>query len=1073
MSKEQRETIPYTLGLDIGIASVGAALLVEDHILALHVRTFDRAETADKGESLNKARRDARSVRRRLRRRAHRLERLRKLFQKKGLVKSATPDAFVSSNASPWELRARGLEEKLSELNWAAVLYHIVKHRGFQSNRKSEVKDDEKVGQMLSGVKGNQKLLKENGFRTVGELAARHGEFAEAKRNKGGEYKRTFERKDLEDELRQLFAKQRECGNTHADENFEQAVHELLMARRPTLSGNDLLDMVGKCTFEKDEYRAPRATYTAQRFVWVQKLSNLRIGTFGHRKKDSRSLSGDEYALLLNKPFENAKLTFKQVRKMLDLGDDDFFIGLSYPTGGKQDKDPETAALYEAKSHHALRKAYKGNGLKLEWARDSQNPERLDIIAYALTVYKEDDSVREYLREHGIEENIIEVVLEVSFSTFLHLSLKALRNLLPLMEQGKTYVEAAAKVYNHHSQTTGNEKSRYIPRLSQDDIRNPVVHRALNQARKLVNAIVREYGSPNAVHIELARDLSNSYDERRKIQKGQDEYRDIKERDKNDFMEKFGHEPKGLELMKWQLYREQDSKCSYSQKPIALNRLCEAGYVEVDHALPYSRSYDNSKNNKVLVLTKENRDKGNRTPYEYLDGESNSEEWCKFEVAVLANKKIRKAKQRKLLRKDFGKDVASEFRERHLTDTRYICKYFKNMVESYLQLRDDSERRCVVISGALTGHLRARWGLIKVRADGDLHHALDAAVVAACSWSMVKRLSDYSRRDELEYARGECIDYETGEIIDLQKLEKEFPKPWPLFRQELLARLSDEPTDILSRLEDYPKAWAEDVKAVRVSRAPTRRRSGAAHQDTIRSAKWLDEKKSMVKKPLTKLKLKDIAMIVGHDDPRNTQLIKAIEARLKAHGDDGKKAFAEPLYKPSAASKQSPRVRSVKIFETQKSGICVRGGIAANGDMVRTDVFTDGKRFYVVPVYVSDMVKKKLPDKAVVTNKPENEWIPMEAEKGYSFMFSLYPNDWVKVQAQNKPTKEGYFAGMDRTTGAIHLWCHDRDRSVGKDGLQRSIGIKTAVSVEKYHVNLLGQLYKVWKEKCTHPGKFN
>ena len=65
--------IPYTLGLDIGMASVGAALLTESRILALHVRTFDKAETAKEGESLNKIRRDSRLTRRRIRRRAFRL----------------------------------------------------------------------------------------------------------------------------------------------------------------------------------------------------------------------------------------------------------------------------------------------------------------------------------------------------------------------------------------------------------------------------------------------------------------------------------------------------------------------------------------------------------------------------------------------------------------------------------------------------------------------------------------------------------------------------------------------------------------------------------------------------------------------------------------------------------------------------------------------------------------------------------------------------------------------------------------------------------------------------------------
>lgn len=158
----------YTLGLDIGMASAGAALLAEDRILALHVRAFDKAETPD-GESLNSIRRNARLTRRRLRRRAHRLLRLCRLLKRHGLIESAVPEAFAGLKKSPWLLRAEGLDRLLARQEWAAVLYHIVKHRGFQSNRKSEAAADEKVGQMLGGVNRNRELLAEarrDGIRT-------------------------------------------------------------------------------------------------------------------------------------------------------------------------------------------------------------------------------------------------------------------------------------------------------------------------------------------------------------------------------------------------------------------------------------------------------------------------------------------------------------------------------------------------------------------------------------------------------------------------------------------------------------------------------------------------------------------------------------------------------------------------------------------------------------------------------------------------------------------------------------------------------------------------------------------
>ncbi len=196
----QSKNLPYTLGVDIGIASTGAALLLDDHILGLHVRTFDKAETDKEGDSLNKIRREARLTRRRLRRRAHRLLRLCRLFKRIGLIEAATPSIFTLP-VSTWLLRADALNRRMTNHEWASVLYHIVKHRGFQSNRKSEIKGDEKAGEMKSGVERNQQLLAKSDFRSVGELAARHRDFSQAKRNKGGGYNHTFARADLQAEL--------------------------------------------------------------------------------------------------------------------------------------------------------------------------------------------------------------------------------------------------------------------------------------------------------------------------------------------------------------------------------------------------------------------------------------------------------------------------------------------------------------------------------------------------------------------------------------------------------------------------------------------------------------------------------------------------------------------------------------------------------------------------------------------------------------------------------------------------------------------------------------------------------
>jgi CRISPR-associated endonuclease Csn1 len=1068
----QKENHPYTLGLDIGMASVGAALLLPDsqRILALHVRTFDKAETAKEGESLNKIRRDARLIRRRIRRRVHRLVRLARLMKRHGLIDAATPESFALPDTSPWTLRAEGLDRLLEPKEWASVLYHLVKHRGFQSNRKSEAKADEKAGQMLSGVSRNQALLKETGYRTMGELAAKHQAFEYAKRNKGGAYTHTFARADIEAELALLFERQNTFGCRFASADFYVAVRDLLLARKPTLSGANLLKMIGKCTFEKSEFRAPKASYRAERFVWLGKLNNLKIVGGG----DARSLTDAERRLIIDLPFTQAKLTFKQVRKALDLEPHQRFNLLSYRFDPKgRDKDPEDATLFEAKYFHTLRKAYEAAGLKTEWQRDALDPERLDALAYALTCYKDDAEARDWMTAQGIQSPIIEAVLNESFDQFIQLSQKALKAILPHMEAGERYDQAVKSAgYNHSQPDAAAEKQKTLPAPDKDIIRNPVVYRALNQARKLVNAIIARYGPPAAVHIELARDLSKPWDERKKIEREQKEFQAEKEKAFADFEDRFNFRPKGPDLQKWRLFREQLDQCPYCQQALEVDRLFEPGYAQVDHALPYSRSFDDSMNNKVVVHTKCNQDKGNRTPYEAFDGANNSEHWQRFAAWVQSNKALRQAKRNRLLRVNFGVDEAEEFRDRNLNDTRYICKEFKHMIETHLAWHPDStaDNRCVVLSGQLTSLLRARWGLIKVRSEGDLHHALDAAVIAATSRSLIKRMSDYSRREELEQVRNRYIDPETGEVLDLsalRQIEADFPKPWPHFRDELLARLSANPSQQLERLANYDAATRASIQPVRVSRAPTRRGLGAAHQETIRSVgkagKLLAEGLSAIKTPLASLTLKDLDNIA---EQRDTALIEAIRERLMAFGDDSKKAFAPnqpPLRKPSAEGKAAPIIRSVKLLATQKSGIPIRGGIANNGAMLRVDIFTKAGKFHAVPVYASDAVKAELPKRAVIAFKPEEEWTLMD--ETYQFLFSLYPNDWVCILYKNAPLREGYYSGLNRATGTVDLWLHDRNQTQGKKGMLEGNGIKTALAVEKYHVDLLGGLHRVHHEE--------
>lgn len=1138
----QEDLGSLTFGFDIGMASVGWAVLNEKRIVALGVRAFDKAETAKEGESLNLARRTARLMRRRLRRRAWRLTKLSRLLKREGMIAQVDyfhvqppkrTEKMSIEPVSTWQLRKEGLDRPLLAEEWARVIYHLCKHRGFHWVSRAEEKAAEsdakgEGGKVKQGLKGTNARMKEKGYRTAAEMVL--AEFPQAQRNKHGDYSKALSRILLSDECKLLFEVQRKYGNLHATQAIQDQIlgsgdrkSGLFWAQKPALAGKDLLKMLGHCTFEKAEYRAPKASFTAERHVWLTRLNNVRITVDGK----SRALSEAEHSLCLTLPYQSAeKFTYKHLRTALEkagLTKSFKFTGFSYPSdlqiAEKKAKNPEEQIMVKLQAWHELKSTLTKAGLEETWQNISVqaldgSPELLDNIAWVLSVYKDDGEVASELTKLALPggSNTLEALLDVRFDKFHALSLKALRKIVPHMQRGMRYDEACLAAEYHHSQLhkVGKGEHKILPSLYSgrdkdgrmvfnpdlDVPRNPVVLRALHQARKVLNALVKTYGSPSRVHIELARDLSRPFDERRDIKREQDDFRDRNEADKTEFASHFniqGH-PRGGDFEKWRLYREQQGKCAYSLEAIDLHRLLEKGYVEVDHALPYSRSFDDSKNNKVLVLTRENRNKGNQTPYEYLDGANNSPRWRDFVGFVESNKAWRQAKRSRLLRKDFGKDEAEGFRDRNLNDTRYIAKFFKNYVEQHLQLAEGSEsQRCVVLSGQLTAFLRARWGLIKVRDESDRHHALDAVVIAACSHSMVKRLSDYSRRKEISQVREGFVDMETGEIVNpaaYAQIQAHFPDPWPDFRKEVEWRLKMDDADALrtelKRLGSYSDQALASVRPLFVSRAPQRRNGGAAHKETIygQTERLKSQGGVTQKVRVENLTIKDVDKLV--EPHRNERLYSAIRTWIEARDAKEKRAkeieasagrgkerralttaekqeiesLRELPRKPINNGTLGPIVRTVTLEIDKLSGIPIRGGVAKNDSMLRVDVFTKAGKFHLVPVYVHHRVAG-LPNRAIVAFKDEIDWTLID--DSFNFCFSLYPNDLVQVKLKSE-AHLGYYSGCDRATGAVGLWSHDRNTAVGKDGLIR-IGVKAALSVEKFDVDALGNIYPAKPEQ--------
>ena len=78
--------------------------------------------------------------------------------------------------------------------------------------------------------------------------------------------------------------------------------------------------------------------------------------------------------------------------------------------------------------------------------------------------------------------------------------------------------------YNHSRSETAEELMNKILKekldiLPKNSLRNPVVEKILNQMVNLVNQIIDEYGKPDEVRIELARELKKTADERGRMNK--------------------------------------------------------------------------------------------------------------------------------------------------------------------------------------------------------------------------------------------------------------------------------------------------------------------------------------------------------------------------------------------------------------------------------------------------------------------------------------------------------------------------------------------------------------------------
>jgi CRISPR-associated endonuclease Csn1 len=1017
MEKSKSPQEDLTLGIDLGIGSCGWALIDEaraaDRIVALGVRTFDVPETDKERTPTNQLRRQHRGLRTVLRRRRQRMNHLRDIFKQFGLIAEARKGALKIPGLDPWELRAAGLDRKLTGPEFAVALGHIAKHRGFRSNSKRDrgANAPKDSSEMLQEIEKTRDRMA--AYRSVGEMFAKDPEYARRKRNRDGDYTRSILRNDQEREVRLLFDRQRAAGSDLASVELEEQYIDKAFPQKPL---GDSEDRVGLCSFETTEKRAAKHCHSFELFRLLSRLTAIKILNQG----SERPLSPEEIAAA-SVDFGSFKgMTFNRLRKLIDLDDGLRFAGIPVEEEGKRDVVSRSGDM--APGSYALRKV-----LGDLWRSLLMTPDKLDRVAFVLAFREDVNSIRSGLEAIGLEPLLVGKLMEGveagEFGAFKgsgHISALACRKIIPHLKAGLTYDKACAAAGYDHAKRSETDINK---------IANPIARKALTEAIKQVRAIVNEYGLPERIHIELARDVGKSEEERKKIEKGIEDRNKEKDRLRIDFKETVGKEPSGVEdLLRFELWREQNGRSIYSDREIHPNAIVASdNSIQVDHILPWSRSADDSFVNKTLCFASENQEKKGRTPFEWF-GKIDAARWDAFTARVETNKAMKGRKKRNYLLKD-ASILEEKFRERNINDTRYATRLLGEFLARLYP--DDGKRHIRARPGPLTDRLRRGWGVQSLKKDetgrrieDDRHHALDALIVAATTESALQKLTQAFQEAE-----------KAGAHRDFSRLDP----PWPGFLEETKKKLI----------------------AVFVSRAERRRARGEAHAATIRQIAERDgdtvvyERKSidaLTNKSLDRIK----------DPERNAKLIASLREWIAAD-------------KPKDHRPLSPRgdpISKVRIATNKKPDVLVRDGAADRGEMVRVDVFRKSNKkgkfeHFLVPIYphqVADIETFPIPpNRAVQGGSDESDWPVIDHT--YEFCYSIFPLNFLELIKPDGEVIEGYFRSFDRNTGALIISPQQTLQEIRK-----GIGTRTLTSFRKFSVDRLGRRFPVVKETRTWHG---
>ncbi len=499
---------------------------------------------------------------------------------------------------------------------------------------------------------------------------------------------------------------------------------------------------------------------------------------------------------------------------------------------------------------------------------------------------------KKLVEKFGFKPEYAKLLANISLQQdYGNLSSKAIRKIIPYLQDGNDYYEACKLAgYNHSKSLTKEENDarplvEKLDLLPKNSLRNPVVEKILNQMINVVNQIVTDYGRPDEIRIELARELKKNAKERatmtQNINKATRNNEEIKKRITTEFGIPNPTKNDVIRLRLWEELAPNGYKDVFRGKEISPKDLF-TGLIEIEHIIPKALLFDDSFSNKTLAFSKDNKDKDKRTAIDFITEDYNSNlPDFKSRVEILYNEgkgTISKGKRNKLLMSQ--QDLPDGFIERDLRNSQYIAKKAKSILQELVR------NPIVSTSGSITDRLREEWDLINIMKELNLpkyralgltefeerlnkqtgekikhevikdwtkrndhrHHAMDALTVAFTTHNHIQYLNFLSARKNEKHQEHEKIARIENTITKLYEQKngnkkRKFVPPMEHFRKEATKHIES----ILISIKNKNKVVTKNKNYIKGCKKPqdTLTPRGQLHKETVYSLS-----KHLMKKPI-------------------------------------------------------------------------------------------------------------------------------------------------------------------------------------------------------------------------------